>query len=164
MTETRAPGLGCDEPGPERLGGPIYNKIHTHTHCGFRLGEFRALPAVMAEAGNGERLMQFLGSGIYRLESSKAVFIDPVRVLNRSYSRFKISPSAYYSRFFESYETRTGVSSSPRKRKRKEKRPPLALALNERELAADRRHQASPSIRLHRNRRGGETMSAFAFP
>ncbi|XP_031407088.1 methyltransferase-like protein 2 [Punica granatum] len=96
----------------------------------------------MAEPANSEKLTQFLKYGVYHLESSNAVFIDPVRALNRSYSLFKVSPLRYYSRFFEHKPlgtTATGTCSNSRKRKRKEKRPPLAL--NERERAADHRHQ-----------------------
>ncbi|GAY43134.1 hypothetical protein CUMW_072170 [Citrus unshiu] len=78
-------------------------------------------------------LSKFLDSGIYRFENSNAVFIDPVRVLNRSYTRFRVSPSAYYCRFFE-----TNVCSNSKKRKRKQKK---AHMLNERELAADQRHR-----------------------
>ncbi|OWM74497.1 hypothetical protein CDL15_Pgr004000 [Punica granatum] len=101
----------------------------------------------MAEPANSEKLTQFLKYGVYHLESSNAVFIDPVRALNRSYSLFKVSPLRYYSRFFEHKPlgtTATGTCSNSRKRKRKEKRPPLAL--NERERAADHRHQASPPL------------------
>ncbi|KAL9449221.1 hypothetical protein AB3S75_011200 [Citrus x aurantiifolia] len=78
-------------------------------------------------------LSKFPDSGIYRFENSNAVFIDPVRVLNRSYTRFRVSPSAYYCRFFE-----TNVCSNSKKRKRKQKKTHM---LNERELAADQRHQ-----------------------
>ncbi|CAN1126860.1 Methyltransferase-like protein 2 [Linum perenne] len=61
--------------------------------------------------------------------------MDPVRVINSSYSRIRVSPTAYYSRFFNSnlsvdHET---------KRKRKQEKPPHPL--NERERAADFRHQ-----------------------
>lgn len=78
-------------------------------------------------------------SGIYRFEDTNAVFIDPVRVLNRSYNKFKVSPSAYYSRLFESKQS-AKESSKSRKRKRKGK-DKKAHALNERERAADQRHQ-----------------------
>ncbi|KAK4782447.1 hypothetical protein SAY86_016549 [Trapa natans] len=112
----------------------------------------------MVEAGTSEKLMRFLESGIYRFESSKAVFIDPVRVLNRSYSRFKVSPSAYYSRFFDTHGSRAGVSSNTRKRKRKEKQ--AATALNERELAADRRHQEVRAflLKAHESLRGANEL------
>ena len=96
----------------------------------------------MAVAETSDRLSAFLSSGIYRLESCNAVFIDPVRVLNRSYSRFRVSPSMYYSRFFDSKheDQESRFSSNSRKRKRKEKQP---HALNERERSADERHQVS---------------------
>ncbi|KAK9270182.1 hypothetical protein L1049_025758 [Liquidambar formosana] len=80
----------------------------------------------------------FLSSGVYRFENSMAVFIDPVRLLNRSYTRFRVSPSAYYSRFFQPNQPPRVSSPNPRKRKRKDKQP---HSLNQRELAADQRHQ-----------------------
>lgn len=68
--------------------------------------------------------------------------MDPVRVLNRSYNRFRVSPSTYYTRFFESPSPNQDpmVSSTSRKRKRKRnaKEP---RALNERERIADQRHR-----------------------
>lgn len=91
----------------------------------------------------GDGLSTFLNSGIYQFENSNAVFIDPVRVMNRSYTHFRVSPSAYYPRFFESkplaQESRVSSSNS-RKRKRKEKKP---HSLNDREKAAEQRHQVS---------------------
>ncbi|XP_057503912.1 methyltransferase-like protein 2 isoform X1 [Actinidia eriantha] len=94
----------------------------------------------MAESKTSDRLSTFLKSGVYRFEGSHAVFVDPVRVLNRSYTRFRVSPSAYYSRFFESKNTTKGptISTCSRKRKRKQKK---AYTLNERERVADQRHQ-----------------------
>lgn len=87
-------------------------------------------------------LLTFLDSGIYRFRNSNAVFIDPVRILNRSYTRFRVSPSAYYSRFFESKpaESETKETSNFKKRKRKQKKPHI---LNEKEQAADQRHQVT---------------------
>ncbi|PRQ26990.1 putative mRNA (2'-O-methyladenosine-N(6)-)-methyltransferase [Rosa chinensis] len=86
------------------------------------------------------QLTEFLDSGIYRFEDSNAVFIDPVRVLNRSYTRFRVSPSAYYCRRFNSTcPPEPSVASNSRKRKRKEKKKPRAL--NDREQVADQRHQ-----------------------
>lgn len=87
-----------------------------------------------------DKLSTFLESGIYRFENPNAVFIDPVRVLNRSYTRFRVSPSAYYPRFFESKQESRLSSSTSRKRKRKEKKP---QALNDREKVAERRHQVT---------------------
>ena len=85
-------------------------------------------------------LSLFVESGIFFFEDSNAVFIDPVRVLNRSYTSFRVRPSSYYTRFLESERAiQDSISSStPRKRKRnaKELRP-----LNERERIADQRHQ-----------------------
>lgn len=87
-----------------------------------------------------DKLSTFFDSGIYRFENSNAVFIDPVRAMNRSYTRFRVTPSAYYPRFFDSKPAcqESKVSSNSRKRKRKEKKP---HALNEREKIADQRHQ-----------------------
>jgi hypothetical protein len=97
----------------------------------------------MGDPKINDNLSTFLDSGIYRFENSNVVFIDPVRVLNRSYTRFSVSPSAYYPRFFESKPTdqEPRVSSNSRKRKRKEKKK--LHALNEREKVADQRHQVS---------------------
>ncbi|CAI0425485.1 unnamed protein product [Linum tenue] len=102
----------------------------------------------MAESETKDQLTAFLQSGIYRFSNSAVpvVFMDPVRVLNRSYSRVRVSPSTYYSRFFNSNvaadgvlrETELSSSSKKRKRKRKEKK---SIPLNEREQAADQRHQ-----------------------
>ncbi|CAH9144776.1 unnamed protein product [Cuscuta epithymum] len=83
------------------------------------------------------QLSSFMKSGIYRFQGANAIFLDPVRVLNRSYTRYKVSPYAYYTRFFDSTE-KLETSLEPRKRKRKEKKP---LSLNEREKVADQRHQ-----------------------
>ncbi|GFS46515.1 hypothetical protein Acr_00g0102740 [Actinidia rufa] len=43
----------------------------------------------MAESETGDQLSTFLKSGIYRFLGSIAVFTDSVRVLNRSYTRFR---------------------------------------------------------------------------
>ncbi|XP_074380868.1 methyltransferase-like protein 2 isoform X2 [Apium graveolens] len=82
------------------------------------------------------KLPSFEKTGVYRFENSNAVFIDPVRVLNRHYSRFKLSPSVYYSRFFES----TNLSSKSVSRKRKRKVKTTSRSLNEKEQLANRRH------------------------
>lgn len=85
------------------------------------------------------RLAAFLKSGIYKLDEAGAFFIDPVRLLNRSYTRFRVSPSTYYSRFFPPSNSPT--SENPRKRKRRGKEAKKYLELNSREQLADRRHQ-----------------------
>lgn len=41
----------------------------------------------------------FLVSGIDLFVDSIFIFVDAVRVLNRSYSRFKVSPAGYFPRF-----------------------------------------------------------------
>ncbi|GMP81207.1 hypothetical protein CsSME_00035995 [Camellia sinensis var. sinensis] len=96
----------------------------------------------MAELQTSDEVSMFLKSGIYYFENSNAVFIDPVRVLNRSYNRFRVSSSVYYSRFFESKYSKEDPtdSSHSRKRKRKQKQK-SPLALNDRERIADQRHQ-----------------------
>ncbi|XP_020530219.1 methyltransferase-like protein 2 isoform X1 [Amborella trichopoda] len=83
-------------------------------------------------------LKEFFSNGLYHLPKSRALVMDPVRVLNAFYTNFRVSPSMYYCRSFESISHgEKPVSESRRKRKRK-RRP---YALNERELAAEMRHQ-----------------------
>ncbi|MCD7453425.1 hypothetical protein HAX54_020893 [Datura stramonium] len=86
------------------------------------------------------RLPLFMESGIYQLNSN-AFFIDPVRILNRSYTRFRVSPSTYYSRFFDSSNSTQSPKASEDSRKRKRKQKKKLQSLNEREQIADRRHQ-----------------------
>ncbi|CAN4093806.1 unnamed protein product [Withania somnifera] len=85
---------------------------------------------------------QFMESGIHQL-SSNAFFIDPVRILNRSYTRFRVSPSTYYTRFFDSSNSTQSpkASEDSKKRKRKQKKTKKLQSLNDREQIADRRHQ-----------------------
>jgi len=91
---------------------------------------------------NSHNLSSFYESGVYSFDDSNAVFVDSVRVLNRFYHRFSVSPSTYYSRFFKTQTTPNSVTSTvtsslrKRKRRRRESRP-----LNERELIALQRHQ-----------------------
>ncbi|KAK4434492.1 Methyltransferase-like protein 2 [Sesamum alatum] len=99
----------------------------------------------MAASESDDRLSAFLESGIHRFDEANAFFIDPVRVLNRCYTRFRVSPSAYYSRFFPSLnfstENQNNVTKNSGKRKRREKEKKNSQALNLREQMADRRHQ-----------------------
>lgn len=81
-----------------------------------------------------------MDSGVSQLNSN-AFFIDPVRILNRSYTRFRVSPSTYYSRFFDSLNSAQSPKASEDFRKRKRKRKKKIQSLNEREQIADRRHQ-----------------------
>lgn len=90
-----------------------------------------------------DELKSFLDCGIYRLDGSKVVFVDPVRLLNDSYSRFRISPSSYYSRSFQSVdrervEEKADAPSTSKKKRKRKKRP---RDLNEREKSAEKRHQ-----------------------
>ncbi|KAK7383061.1 hypothetical protein VNO78_28727 [Psophocarpus tetragonolobus] len=98
----------------------------------------------MEGASDSQKLSLFYESGIYSFHDSKTVFVDSVRVLNRSYHRFSVSPSTYYSRFFKSPTNAnplsSTVTSSLAKRKRKPK-PKEPRPLNETELIALQRHQ-----------------------
>ena len=106
-------------------------------------------------AGNENKLLlQFLESGIYKFPASNTFFIDPVRLLNRNYTNFRVSPCSYYSRFFnfsssieeqnlkekdDGYLVTTNCGK--RKRYRKNKNKQKCYSLNEKELLADNRHQ-----------------------
>lgn len=107
-----------------------------------------ALPRqeAMAAAAEEEELAVFLSTGVYRIRRAPAFFMDPVRVFNRTYSRFRLSPSSYYSRFFAAG---SGPSGEKRRagKKRRRRSPPEP---NEREAAAARRHQVSSFIRWER--------------
>ncbi|KAL1207809.1 Methyltransferase-like protein 2 [Cardamine amara subsp. amara] len=71
-----------------------------------------------------DKLARFLESGIFESDGSKWFFLDSVRIINRSYTRFRVSPSAYYSRFFNSKHLNLQANdSNPKKRKRKQKNP-----------------------------------------
>ncbi|XP_073025627.1 methyltransferase-like protein 2 isoform X2 [Primulina eburnea] len=98
-----------------------------------------------AEAEAVHQISLFVNSGIYRFGDSNVAFIDPVRVLNRSYTRFNVSPSAYYSRFFQSSSHSTVnydvASSCSKKRKRSKNLKKKLHELNSREQIADQRHQ-----------------------
>ncbi|GKF19175.1 hypothetical protein Tco_0067813 [Tanacetum coccineum] len=89
---------------------------------------------------NDKNLTTFLNTGIHHFEDSKTVFIDPVRVLNQSYTNVRVNSSSYYSRFFEpvQFDEEEDKDRVKRKRKRKVKK---AVMLNLREQEADERHQ-----------------------
>ncbi|XP_020257950.1 methyltransferase-like protein 2 [Asparagus officinalis] len=98
-------------------------------------------------------LSAFLNSGIYHLDGSNVVFVDPVRILNGCYTRFRLSGSAYYSRSFKSNIKAQAVedaidSSNSKKKKRKRKRNSCRV-LNERETAAENRHQGVRPLLLN---------------
>ncbi|GFQ07470.1 methyltransferase-like protein 2 [Phtheirospermum japonicum] len=104
----------------------------------------KPLPEMTASVSD-DQLSAFLKSGIYRFNDANAFFINPVRVLNRSYTRFRVSASTYYTRFFPSLNLPPGNHSNApnnsNKRKRREKEKKKAQTLNWREQMADRRHQ-----------------------
>jgi len=89
-----------------------------------------------------QKVSLFQKSGIYKFSNSNTVFIDPVRILNRSYNRFTVSPSTYYPRFFKNTVSTT-VPASPTKRKRKKRKRSSeeSRPLNDREQIALQRHQ-----------------------
>ncbi|KAF9620250.1 hypothetical protein IFM89_010985 [Coptis chinensis] len=98
-------------------------------------------------------MSSFSKSGIYRLDSNNSnnhiiYFIDPVRILNRSYTRFQVSPFKYYSRFLkpkhEQGQTRDSENLNKKNRKKRK-----FHRLNERELVADQRHQEARSLLLN---------------
>ncbi|KAG8389971.1 hypothetical protein BUALT_Bualt01G0034900 [Buddleja alternifolia] len=115
-------------------------------------------PPKMAAAASSsdDQLSSFLKLGIYQLYNANAVFIDPVRILNRSYTNFRVSPSKYYSRSFStspnfSIESHNSASKSSKKRKRRQKEKKKYIALNSREQIADQRHQEVrlPLLKAH---------------
>ncbi|KAL9228464.1 hypothetical protein vseg_004045 [Gypsophila vaccaria] len=101
-------------------------------------------------------LTNFLNTGIYTFpnsdSSSNTTFIDPVRYLNQNYSQFRVSPSSYYSRFFNNkslqqqedqsidddlnYGFHSKIGKRNRNRSKKQ-----CFGLNQKELVADQRHQ-----------------------
>ena len=107
------------------------------------------------DAGKAGNLSSFLDSGIFPLDEGSGVFfLDPVRILAKSYSRYIPQRSAYYSRSLFppekgsedriDSETRNGDTpgSSNKKRKTKKKKTNVKN-LNEREMAAELRHQVT---------------------
>ncbi|KFK44069.1 hypothetical protein AALP_AA1G212000 [Arabis alpina] len=90
-----------------------------------------------------DQLAWFIDSGIYESEDSTWFFLDPVRITNRSYTRFRVSPSSYYSRFFNSKHLnpqQQPINPNPKKRKRKQKNPNTHLP-SVAEQASNLRHQ-----------------------
>ncbi|KNA12620.1 hypothetical protein SOVF_123990 [Spinacia oleracea] len=95
-------------------------------------------------------MLEFQKSGVYKIPNSQTFFVDPVRILNRNYTQFRVCSSSYYSRFFtssftideqnEKIEEKFRVSASSGKRKRTQRRK-QCYSLNEKELLADQRHQ-----------------------
>ncbi|CAM0871716.1 unnamed protein product [Alopecurus aequalis] len=93
-----------------------------------------------------DKLRSLEATGIYRLAGSRSAFLDPVRLLNESYRRFRLIPSAYYSRSFGpsqqgGQEQSEQAVPSPERKKRKRKRQPKSRELNAVERIAEARHQ-----------------------
>ncbi|KAI4993090.1 hypothetical protein ZWY2020_007403 [Hordeum vulgare] len=89
-----------------------------------------------------DELRSLEATGIYRLAGYRAAFVDPVRLLGESYRRFRLVPSAYYSRSFgPSRQGGEGTAPSPDRKKRKRKRQPKPRELNAVERIAEARHQ-----------------------
>ncbi|KAJ1298354.1 hypothetical protein BS78_01G446400 [Paspalum vaginatum] len=101
-----------------------------------------------------DELRSFEATGIYRLDgagtSTVATFVDPVRLINASYQRFRVVPSAYYSRSFAPHrqkgEPETEQQERRRKRKRNQKSKPTKL--NAREQIAEARHKEARPLLL----------------
>jgi hypothetical protein len=95
-----------------------------------------------------DELRSLEATGIYRLAGSLAAFLDPVRLLSESYRRFRLIPSAYYSRSFgpsnqEGHAQGERTAPSPDRKKRKRKRQPRPRELNAVEQIAEARHQVT---------------------
>jgi len=94
-----------------------------------------------------DELRSFEATGVYRLNvtgtSTGAAFLDPVRILNGSYQRFRIVPPAYYSRSFEPPRQVGDPETEPleKRRKRKRNQKPKPRELNAMERIAEARHQ-----------------------
>lgn len=92
-----------------------------------------------------DELRSFEATGVYRLDgtSTGATFLDPVRLLNASYERFRIVPSAYYSRSFgpQHQEGEPEIERPEKRRKRKRNQKPKSRELNPMEQVAEARHQ-----------------------
>ncbi|XP_056865244.1 methyltransferase-like protein 2 isoform X2 [Raphanus sativus] len=99
------------------------------------------------------RLARFLDSGIYESsDDSKWLFLDPVRIINRSYTRFRVSPSAYYSRLFnnskhlnsqQQQQQQQPSEPNTRKRKRNKKKDASFHLPSAGEQASSLRHQGA---------------------
>ncbi|PUZ40177.1 hypothetical protein GQ55_9G403900 [Panicum hallii var. hallii] len=101
-----------------------------------------------------DELRSFEATGVYRLNvtgtSTGAAFLDPVRLLNGSYQRFRIIPSAYYSRSFEPPRQVGDPETEPpeKRRKRKRNQKPKPRGLNAMERIAEARHQEARPLLL----------------
>nr|CAB3496779.1 unnamed protein product [Digitaria exilis]CAB3501718.1 unnamed protein product [Digitaria exilis] len=98
-----------------------------------------------------DELRSFEATGVYRLDGTGATFLDPVRLLNGSYQRFRVVPSAYYSRSFEPPPRQVGdleTEQPEKRRKRKRNQKPKPRELNAMERIAEARHQEARPLLL----------------
>ncbi|ONL94788.1 DNA glycosylase superfamily protein [Zea mays] len=102
-----------------------------------------------------DELRSFEATGVYRLNgtctSAGATYLDPVRLLNASYQRFRIVPSAYYSRSFgpQHQEGEPEIERPEKRRKRKRNQKPKPRELNPMERIAEARHQEAKPLLLN---------------
>ncbi|KAL6867660.1 hypothetical protein ACP4OV_015684 [Aristida adscensionis] len=101
-----------------------------------------------------DELRAFEATGIYRLGGcgTGVAFVDPVRLINASYQRFRAVSSAYYSRSFGGPSPSQGEGRETEvpeeRRKRKRSRKPKAKELNDMERMAEARHQEARPLLL----------------
>lgn len=97
-----------------------------------------------------DELQSFEATGIYRPggAGAGAVFLDLVRLLNESYQRFCVVPSAYYSRSFVRLGGGQETEQPEEQRKRKRNRKPKTKVLNAMEQMAEARHQEARPLLL----------------
>ncbi|PWZ56257.1 Methyltransferase-like protein 2 [Zea mays] len=102
-----------------------------------------------------DELRSFEATGVYRLDGTctgaGATYLDPVRLLNASYQRFRIVPSAYYSRSFgpQHQEGEPEIERPEKRRKRKRNQKPKPRELNPMERIAEARHQEAKPLLLN---------------
>ncbi|KAL6645641.1 hypothetical protein ACP70R_017249 [Stipagrostis hirtigluma subsp. patula] len=99
-----------------------------------------------------DELRSFEATGIYRLDGcgTGVAFVDPVRLINASYQRFRVASSAYYSRSFGPSLQGGGPDTelAGERRKRKRNRKPKPRELNAMERIAEARHQEARPLLL----------------
>ncbi|OEL27311.1 hypothetical protein BAE44_0011671, partial [Dichanthelium oligosanthes] len=101
-----------------------------------------------------DELRSFEATGVYRLDGTGtrtgAAFLDPVRLLNASYHRFRVVPSAYYSRSFEPpRQVGDPETEQPEKRRKRNRNgKPKPGELNAMERIAEARHQEARPLLL----------------
>ncbi|KAL6648633.1 hypothetical protein ACP70R_012857 [Stipagrostis hirtigluma subsp. patula] len=114
-----------------------------------------------------DELRSFEATGIYRLDGcgTGVAFVDPVRLINASYQRFRVASSAYYSRRFGPSLQGGGpeIELAGERRKRKRNRKSKPRELNAMERIAEARHQeARPLLlRAHESLRNAKGLLGY---